>query len=130
MGSRKVLLVDDEPAYLEVMSKRLSLQGFAVDTAQDGAAALRALDAQADIDVVVLDIRMPGMDGITTLGEIRRLHPAVRVILLTGHASVDSAVEGMALGAFDYLFKPCDLGDLTRLITEARSESADGQTGN
>jgi len=130
MGSRKVLLVDDEPAFLEVLGKRLAVKGFAVASAPDGATALRTLETDSDIDVVVLDIRMPGLDGIATLAEIRRLHPRVRVILLTAHASVESAVEGMALGAFDYLFKPCDLGELTRLITEARSQDAANPAGN
>ncbi|MBF0482529.1 MAG: response regulator [Desulfovibrionaceae bacterium] len=127
MGSRKVLLVDDEPAYLEVMAKRLGLQGFATAMAPGGRQALAELAADPGIDVVLLDIKMPGMDGITALGEIRRLHPAVRVILLTAHATVESAVEGMGLGAFDYLFKPCDLQELTHLIKEARGEDIQGQ---
>ena len=76
MGSRKVLLVDDEPAFLEVLGKRLAVKGFAVASAPDGATALRTLETDSDIDVVVLDIRMPGLDGIATLAEIRRLNAA------------------------------------------------------
>jgi DNA-binding NtrC family response regulator len=128
MGQNKVLLVDDELSYLEVMSKRLARKDLVVATAPGGVEGLEALAADPGIDVVILDIKMPGMDGIQTLGEIRRRHPSVKVILLTAHATVDSAVEGMALGAFDYLFKPCDMNDLTRLIAEARSAEAAPQS--
>jgi DNA-binding NtrC family response regulator len=115
MNSVSVLLVDDEQGFLEAMSKRLGKRGLKVRMAAGGRQALAMLD-QEPADVVVLDQKMPEMDGLTTLGLIKEKHPGVRVIMLTGHATVDSAVSGIALGAFDYLVKPCDLDTLLAQI--------------
>jgi DNA-binding NtrC family response regulator len=115
----KVLIVDDEKDFVEMFSLRLEAQGERVSTAYSGTDALKLLEHTA-IDVVVLDIRMPGMDGIDTLKEIKKLYPNVEVILLTGHGSTETAVEGMKLGAFDYLMKPADFEDIRTKLENAR----------
>ncbi|MBA3009048.1 MAG: response regulator [Proteobacteria bacterium] len=107
----KVLIVDDEKDFVEIFSLRLSSQGEKVSTAYSGREALSVLETTA-VDVVILDIRMPGMDGIQVLKQIKTLYPLVEVILLTGHGSTETAVEGMKLGAFDYLMKPADFKDI------------------
>ncbi|MCK5163812.1 MAG: response regulator [Desulfobacula sp.] len=115
----KVLIVDDEKDFVEMFSLRLTEQGEKVSTAHSGKEALKVLETVA-IDVVILDIRMPGMDGIDTLKQIKALHPVVEVILLTGHGSTETAVEGMKLGAFDYLMKPADFEDIKIKLENAR----------
>jgi len=114
-----VLVVDDEEDFVEMFTLRLQEMGENVKGVYSGKECLDTLEKE-DVDVVVLDIKMPGMDGIETLKEIRRLHPLVEVILLTGHGSVDTAVEGMKLGAFDYLNKPADFEDLMEKLEGAR----------
>ncbi len=111
MNPVSVLLVDDEQGFLDAMSKRLGKRGLKVRMAPSGRQALAMLD-QEPADVVVLDQKMPDLDGLATLTLIKERHPAVRVIMLTGHATVDSAISGIAMGAFDYLVKPCDLDTL------------------
>ncbi len=111
MRQMRMLLVDDEARFVETLSKRLTARGFEVAQAFSGQEALSRL-ATDECDVVLLDVRMPGMDGLETLRAIRREHPLVKVILLSGHASINAAVEGMRLGASDYLLKPVDLEDL------------------
>jgi DNA-binding NtrC family response regulator len=118
MSAARLLLVDDEPRFVETLGKRLAARGFDVAVATSGAEALERLQAAA-VDVVVLDVRMPGMDGLQTLKEIRRLHPFVRVVLLSGAASVNAAIDGMRLGASDYLLKPVTLEDLLAKVQEA-----------
>ena len=115
----KVLIVDDEKDFVEMFSLRLKEQGEKVSTAHSGKEALKLLETVV-IDVVILDIRMPGMDGIDTLKQIKKIHPIVEVILLTGHGSTETAVEGMKLGAFDYLMKPADFEDIKIKIDNAR----------
>lgn len=115
----KVLIVDDEKDFVEMFSLRLKAQGEKVSTAYSGLEALKALEHMA-IDVVILDIRMPGMDGMDTLKQIKTVHPNVEVILLTGHGSTQTAVEGMKLGAFDYLMKPADFEDIKIKLENAR----------
>jgi DNA-binding NtrC family response regulator len=115
----KVLLVDDEIDFVEMLSLRLQETGEKVSAANSGRECLDILEKN-NIDVVVLDIKMPGMDGMETLGEIRKRFPLVEVIMLTGHGSTETAVEGMRLGAFDYLMKPADFGDLTGKLQGAR----------
>lgn len=115
MDEIKVLLVDDEQGFLEAMSKRLARRGLSVRMAPGGREALEMLQQELS-DVVILDQKMPQMDGLTTLSQIRERFPGVKVIMLTGHATVDSAVSGIALGAFDYLVKPCDLDTLLAQI--------------
>ncbi len=114
----KVLVVDDEAEFLDLFSKRFTMRGLEVFSSDSGKAALAVLKA-SPIDVVVLDIRMPGMSGIETLKEIRKLHPTVEVILLTGHGSVESGLQGMSLGAYDYVMKPFKIEDLFERISKA-----------
>jgi DNA-binding NtrC family response regulator len=115
----KVLIVDDEKDFVEMFSLRLEGQGEKVSTAFSGKQALEVLEKKS-IDVVILDIRMPGMDGIDTLKQIKTLYPLVEVILLTGHGSTETAVEGMKSGAFDYLMKPADFEDIKIKLENAR----------
>lgn len=114
----KILIVDDEKDFVEMFSLRLTRQGEKVSAAYSGQEALDLLET-TDIDVVILDIRMPGMDGIETLKKIKASHPLVEVILLTGHGSTETAVEGMKEGAFDYLMKPADFEDISEKLTNA-----------
>jgi DNA-binding NtrC family response regulator len=117
-----ILLVDDETEFLELMTKRLDRRNFQVTTASTGEAALEAL-ARTPVDVVVLDVRMPGMGGIETLRRLKEMAPDTEVILLTGHANMEVAVEGMELGAFDYLLKPVAINDLIFKIQDAAKKS-------
>lgn len=107
----KLLLVDDETEFLETLLKRMRRRNVNVNGVGSGEEALTWL-ADHDTDVVILDVRMAGMDGIETLKAIKRDHPLVEVIMLTGHASMEVAIEGMQVGAFDYLMKPMDMDDL------------------
>jgi DNA-binding NtrC family response regulator len=124
----KVLIVDDEEKVRKYMSRLLKHRGFEVDTAPDGAVALSMI-GERDVDIVLLDILMPGIDGITVLKEIKKTRPAIEVIMLTGNASVETAIEGMQLGAFDYLLKPVDLDNLYRCLKEAIEQKKLGQNG-
>ena len=114
----KILIVDDEKDFVEMFSLRLTRQGEKVSAAYSGQEALDLLE-NTNIDVVILDIRMPGMDGIETLKKIKANHPLVEVILLTGHGSTETAVEGMKEGAFDYLMKPADFEDISEKLANA-----------
>ncbi len=116
--STKVLLVDDEQEYVESLAQRLEVRGFKVRTALSGDEALTRLQ-QEEADVVILDVLMPGKDGIQTLREIRDAHPIIEVIMLTGHGTLDTGIEGMKLGAFDYLTKPTEVPDLVIKIENA-----------
>jgi DNA-binding NtrC family response regulator len=122
MAIANILLVDDEVPFVDTMIKRLSKREMDVTPAYDGPEALAKLKAQANIEVVILDVKMPGMDGIETLAEIKKSHPLVEVVMLTGHATVESAIEGMKKGAFDYLMKPCDIDLLVGKVTEAAAK--------
>jgi len=116
--SIRVLLVDDEASFVETLSKRLVLRRLDVVTAASAEEALTVLDRE-EIDVVVLDVRMPGIGGIEATRMIRKAHPAVEVILLTGHASLEASMEGMTMGAFDYLLKPVSIDELLFKIEDA-----------
>ena len=118
MDQLRVLLIDDERDFLETLVKRLRKRNLEVSGANSGEEALRVL-RETPMDVVVLDVRMPGMDGIQVLREIKTINPLIQVIMLTGHASVEVAVEGMELGAFDYLMKPANLDELLYKIQDA-----------
>ncbi len=120
----KVLLVDDEEDFVEMLSLRLQEAGEKVFAAYSGKECLDTL-SKTEIDVVILDIKMPIMDGMETLGEIRKRFPLVEVIMLTGHGSTETAVEGMKLGAFDYLMKPADFKELTAKLQAARKRTDD-----
>ena len=119
MALAKVLLVDDEVPFVETMTKRLTKRELDVLQAFDGEEAMAALDANSTIEVVILDVKMPGKDGIEVLQDIKKAHPLVEVIMLTGHATVESAIDGMKLGAADYLMKPCDVDILIGKVSEA-----------
>jgi DNA-binding NtrC family response regulator len=118
MQAIQVMLVDDEVEFLETLIKRMKKRDVDITGVKSGEEALSALD-QNQVDVVILDVRMPGMDGIEALKEIKRRHPLIEVIMLTGHASVEVAVQGMELGAFDYLMKPIDIDELLYKVEDA-----------
>ena len=114
-----ILVVDDEEDFVEMLCLRLEDAGHRVRSAFDGDAGLAALEKH-ESDVVLLDIRMPGKDGITVLKAMKANHPMVEVILLTGHGTVDTAVEGLKTGAFDYVQKPAKFSELLELLEDAR----------
>jgi len=114
----RVLLVDDERDFLEVLTRRLGKRDVNVVGVTSGEEALQYLQAKP-IDVAVLDVKMPGMDGLTALREIKKLNPLIEVIMLTGHASLEVALEGMRSGAFDYLMKPAEIDELLYKIQDA-----------
>jgi len=118
MDAIQVLLVDDEVDFLETLMKRMKKRNVDITGVKSGEEALLTLD-QDRVDVVVLDVRMPGMDGIEALREIKKRHPLVEVIMLTGHANTEVAVQGMELGAFDYLMKPMDIDELIYKVEDA-----------
>jgi len=120
----RVLLVDDEKEFIETLAERLAVRGFIVQTAFDGDEAISIIK-ERDFDVVVLDVIMPGKNGIETLREIKSIKPLVNVIMLTGHATVETAIDGMKAGAYDYLMKPTDTNDLVGKITKAHSIKAE-----
>jgi DNA-binding NtrC family response regulator len=114
----KVLLVDDEKEFVEVLSERLEVRGFDVKTAFSGEEALKWV-YKAEFDVVLLDVMMPGNNGIEILKEIKHTRPLIHVIMLTGHAKIDTAVRGIELGAYDYLLKPLEIEPLVEKIKMA-----------
>jgi DNA-binding NtrC family response regulator len=118
MEEISVLLVDDEREFLDVLTKRLRKRKLKLAVANSGAEAIRAVQ-ETPIDVVVLDMKMPQMDGLETLREMKKTSPSVEVIMLTGHANVEAAVAGMELGAFDYLMKPVDIDELLYKLQDA-----------
>jgi DNA-binding NtrC family response regulator len=126
MPGFRVLLVDDETIFTKNMSKLLKNRGYAVTAVNSGDAAIRELE-QTPFDVIVLDLKMPGMDGITTLKEIMKLGLFTETLILTGHGSIDSALEAMKLGAYDYLTKPCEIDELVAKI-EAAWEKKEGKS--
>ncbi len=119
-----VLFVDDEPDFLELMEKRLGKRGFTVTTAPGGEQALALLDSGASFDAMVLDVKMPGMDGIEVLRRVKSKLPALPVVLLTGHASVESAMTGVEIGAVDYVLKPVPLNDLIARLRDLTAAKA------
>lgn len=121
MAIANILLVDDEVPFVDTMSKRLKKRDTNVFSAYSGPEALECLKQNSDIEVIILDVKMPGMDGIETLRKIKQQYPLVEVIMLTGHATVETGIEGMKLGAFDYLLKPCEIEDLIIKVKEAAS---------
>ena len=119
MAIANVLLVDDEIPFVETITKRLSKRNLHIASAFSGQEALDTLERDRSIEVVILDVKMPVMEGIEALGEIKRRYPLVEVIMLTAHATVEAGIEGMKLGAFDYLMKPCDMDLLVSKVREA-----------
>lgn len=114
----RLLLVDDEVGFSAVISKRMGKRGVLVETASGGAEAIQLLRSK-DFDVAILDLKMEDMDGIEVLKIFKKMVPKMPVIMLTGHGSESSAQEGILLGAFDYLTKPCELNELLQKISEA-----------
>jgi DNA-binding NtrC family response regulator len=120
----RILVVDDEIDFLETIVNRLKMRKLDAVGVESGEAALALLEQQL-FDVVILDIKMPGgMDGIEVLREIKKMQPLVEVILLTGHASVETSIEGMKLGAFDYLLKPMKFDELLEKMAAAFRKKA------
>lgn len=118
MEEFKVLVVDDEDDFRETIVKRLHKRNMTARGAESGEKALDLIDSQ-HFDVVVLDVKMPGLDGIETLREIKKRKPLIEVILLTGHASMESGIEGIKWGAFDYVMKPANFDDLVEKMRQA-----------
>jgi DNA-binding NtrC family response regulator len=117
----KILLVDDEVEFTETTKRLLEHRGYDVTAVNSGDSAIKAL-GQGKYDVMVLDLKMPGMDGISTLKEIRKLQLHTQTLVLTGHGAINTALEAMKLGAYDYLTKPCDIDELTEKLEGARKK--------
>lgn len=118
MDGFNVLLVDDESEFLDTLVKRIKKRNVNAHGVASGEEALGFLN-QNPVDVVVLDVRMPGMDGIQALREIKQNYPLIEVIMLTGHANLEVAIEGMELGAFDYMMKPIEIDELLYKLQDA-----------
>lgn len=130
MSNTQILLVDDEVEFAETLAERLRLRDFEVTVTSRADEAIAALDEGLRPDVILLDIKMPGIDGLDALAEIKERNPGVPTILLTGHGAAASSIEGMKRGAFDYLMKPVDIGELIsrieQAVNRARTQSAGG----
>lgn len=126
MKGSKILLVDDEVAFTTNMAKLLTHRGYRVATADSGDSAIRIMQEE-DFDVVVLDLKMPGLDGIATLKEIKKLGLFTETLILTGHGSIDTALDAIKLGAYDYLTKPCEIDELVAKIEGAWEKKDDVQ---
>ncbi len=115
--------MDDETDFVETMTKRFGIRKMPIASANSGAEALKLVDEQ-DFDVVILDVRMPGMGGLEVLRQIRAKRPLTEVIMLTGHASLDAGMQGMNLGAYDYVLKPADFDELLDKVRRAAERKA------
>ena len=124
MVKMKMMLVDDEERFLQTTSKMLTRLGYDAVTASSGMECLQKLE-QDLIHVVILDVKMPGLDGLETLKRIKQQFPMVEVIMLTGHATAESAVEGLKSGATDYLVKPTDIEALVAKAEAAYQKRVD-----
>jgi DNA-binding NtrC family response regulator len=120
----RLLIVDDEEQFVEALSERLSMRDYDVTTSLTGEDAIEKMK-NFNFDVVILDVRLPGIDGADVLREIKNLKPLTEVIMLTGHGTVEMAIAGMKLGAFDILMKPCETEDLTVKIDKAHDRKAE-----
>jgi DNA-binding NtrC family response regulator len=118
--TEKVLLVDDEEEFVETLAERMRTRGMEVATTTSGSEALDRVDDE-DFDVVVLDLKMPGIDGLEALKRIKRRRPDIQVVLLTGYATVEKGVEAIKEGALEFLEKPIDLKALTEAIHRAKA---------
>ena len=119
--TERVLLVDDEEEFVETLAERMRNRGMDVATSNTGGEALDLIDKES-YDVVVLDLKMPGMDGLEALARIKKRRPEIQVVLLTGHATVEKGVEAMKRGALEFLEKPVDLSKLSEIIHQAKAE--------
>lgn len=118
MERYRVLIVDDEEDFVDTMIRRLKAKGLDAHGATRGKDALKMMDSQ-EFDVCVLDVKMPGMDGIETLREMKKRKPHMEVIMLTGHGSVESGIQGLQLGAYNYVMKPVPFPDLLQQMDQA-----------
>ena len=125
MAEYRVLLVDDEEEFVSALSERLRLRGIEADSALNGEEALARL-VEKEFEVVILDVMMPGLGGLEVLRQIKTTHPNTQVILLTGHGSTREGIEGMRLGAFDYLIKPVDIEEMLAKMKEAAKTARTG----
>jgi len=121
MATTQLLIVDDEERFLKTTKFLLENKKCGVFTAINGLSAMEILKNKR-MDVVILDVKMPGLDGVEVLRRIKKKHPLVEVIMLTGHSTTESAIEGLKLGAFDYLIKPCDIPILLEKVKEAHDK--------
>ncbi|MFC1852573.1 response regulator [candidate division CSSED10-310 bacterium] len=121
MAGEKILLVDDEQEFTEVLSQRLETRGMKVDVARNGLEALKKIEDHV-YDVIIMDMVMPELNGIEALKRIRKSNPELQIILLTGHATLEKGIEAVKLGAMDFLEKPADIKKLMNKITEGRSK--------
>ena len=118
MGQLRILIVDDEEDLISTLAERLELRGFEVEAITDGSKALKRVN-EGDFDVLVLDVKMPGIDGLELMAQIKEKHPDLPVIMFTGHGSMASARKGIIRGATDYLMKPVDIENLIKKIRDA-----------
>jgi DNA-binding NtrC family response regulator len=118
MTQTKVLLVDDEVEFASALAERLQMRNYDVRTASNGLEAM-ALFHEAPPDVVLLDLRIPGMDGLEILSNIKKFDPSIEVLMLTGHGDRESVQKGMQTGALEYIMKPIDIDELTSKINRA-----------
>jgi DNA-binding NtrC family response regulator len=118
MEGIRMLLVDDEDDFRITLANRLKLRKIDITDAASGSEAIN-LVKQKPFDVAVIDVKMPGIDGIETLAEIKKIDPSIEVIMLTGHASIESGMESMKIGAYDYVMKPCDIDELLTKTADA-----------
>ena len=122
MDGIKVLLVDDEQEFTSALAERLEIRGHTVQVADSGEEALQIAEAEPP-QVVVLDLKMPGLSGIDVLKRLKSFLPQVPVLLLTGYGSTEEGIKGMQLGAFDYMMKPLNITDLIKKMQEALGQS-------
>ena len=118
MSNVQLLIVDDEERFLTTTKTLMEKRGIPTRIAASGEEALRIID-ESPVDVVILDVKMPGMDGEETLRRMKQKYPLIEVIMLTGHGSVDSAVVGLKMGANDYVLKPCDISEMLKKVEDA-----------
>jgi len=124
----RLLLVDDEKGFVEALARRLASRNFRATYVLSGEEALRFLDKDRNTDVVLLDVKMPGLDGLETLKRIKAMQPLVETIMLTAHATISTAVEAMRIGARDYLMKLCDFEELTTKVEAAARRKWDRES--
>ncbi len=122
MNKIKILLIDDENEFTSTLAERLEIRGYDAKTTDSGEAGIELIQNE-NFDIAILDLMMPGMSGIETLRQIKIINTALPVILLTGHGSTKEGVEGMRIGAADYLMKPLDINDLMEKINETLNTS-------
>ena len=128
MKSPFVMLVDDEVSFVETLVKRLATRNIETITAFSAEEGLEKLEMNQNLDVIVLDVKMPGMDGLEMLKKIKAGFYRAEVIMLTGHATIESGITGMKLGAYDFLTKPCDIEELVSKVAEATKKKRDHDT--